>query len=103
MKNIFKSLICCCVLGAFSGSVDATDRPNILVIFTDDHGWADLGANGVDIQCDDAHRRARRMADGRWQPMCRRSQTVPIVWVSDCRIAAKLRSQATLGHRLRRP
>ncbi|MFZ5830158.1 MAG: sulfatase [Planctomycetota bacterium] len=25
-----------------------TDKPNILVIFTDDHGWADLGASGVD-------------------------------------------------------
>lgn len=24
-----------------------TGKPNILVIFTDDHGWADLGANGV--------------------------------------------------------
>ena len=48
MKNIFNSLIVCCVLGAFSGSVDATDRPNILVIFTDDHGWADLGSHGVD-------------------------------------------------------
>lgn len=24
-----------------------TGKPNILIIFTDDHGWADLGANGV--------------------------------------------------------
>ena len=26
----------------------AKEKPNIIVIFTDDHGWADLGANGVD-------------------------------------------------------
>jgi uncharacterized sulfatase len=25
-----------------------TKKPNIIVILTDDHGWADLGANGVD-------------------------------------------------------
>jgi arylsulfatase A-like enzyme len=48
MKKILRFPVICCVLVAFSGSVDATDRPNILVIFTDDHGWADLGANGVD-------------------------------------------------------
>jgi arylsulfatase A-like enzyme len=31
------------------GAADAAEssKPNILVIFTDDHGWADLGANGV--------------------------------------------------------
>ncbi|HAV14003.1 MAG TPA: iduronate sulfatase [Opitutae bacterium] len=30
----------------------AEERPNIIVIFTDDHGWADLGAQGVleDVQ-----------------------------------------------------
>lgn len=25
-----------------------TDKPNILIIYTDDHGWADLGVQGVD-------------------------------------------------------
>lgn len=29
-------------------SPDPTRKPNVLVIFTDDHGWADLGAHGVD-------------------------------------------------------
>ncbi|MFZ4765002.1 MAG: sulfatase [Roseimicrobium sp.] len=28
--------------------LQAESRPNILLIFTDDHGWADLGAQGVD-------------------------------------------------------
>ena len=31
-----------------SASPNAMRKPNILVIFTDDHGWADLGAHGVD-------------------------------------------------------
>lgn len=26
----------------------AADRPNIILIYSDDHGWADLGAQGVD-------------------------------------------------------
>ncbi|MGA0133453.1 MAG: sulfatase [Opitutales bacterium] len=29
-------------------TAEAARRPNILVIFSDDHGWADLGANGAD-------------------------------------------------------
>jgi len=31
-----------------SGSAIAAGKPNILLIYTDDHGWADLGAQGVD-------------------------------------------------------
>ena len=27
--------------------IPVPSKPNILVIFTDDHGWADLGANGA--------------------------------------------------------
>jgi len=33
-------------LHAVDGKTSA--KPNILVIFTDDHGWADLGTQGVD-------------------------------------------------------
>jgi len=29
-------------------TVERSQRPNILVIFSDDHGWADLGVQGVD-------------------------------------------------------
>ena len=38
------------VLGVFAvrSTVIAAEKPNILLIYTDDHGWADLGAQGVD-------------------------------------------------------
>lgn len=35
-------------LAPFCGRAFAAEKPNILVIFTDDHGWADLGVQGVD-------------------------------------------------------
>jgi uncharacterized sulfatase len=45
MKSILaKSLL----LFVLCGFTHAAERPNILLIFTDDHGWADLGAQGVD-------------------------------------------------------
>lgn len=31
-------------------ALHAAEKPNIIVILTDDHGWADLGAHGVDLQ-----------------------------------------------------
>ncbi|MEI7948023.1 MAG: sulfatase-like hydrolase/transferase, partial [bacterium] len=31
-----------------AGTGFSADKPNIIVILTDDHGWADLGAQGVD-------------------------------------------------------
>ena len=47
MKNILKLLVVCCVLCGFGRSVDAADRPNIVILFSDDQGWADLGCQGV--------------------------------------------------------
>ena len=36
------------VLLALAATSAAARQPNVLVIFSDDHGWADLGANGAD-------------------------------------------------------
>jgi uncharacterized sulfatase len=33
---------------ALSSEAGTTGKPNVLVIYSDDHGWADLGAHGVD-------------------------------------------------------
>ena len=37
--------VLCCIL---SGHTQAADKPNIIVIYTDDHGFADLGIRGVE-------------------------------------------------------
>ncbi len=42
------SLLIPALLALFHGESLAAERPNILLIYTDDHGWADLGAQGVD-------------------------------------------------------
>ena len=36
------------VLAVGVGAASAERKPNLLLIFTDDHGWADLGAHGAD-------------------------------------------------------
>jgi arylsulfatase A-like enzyme len=55
-------LLCalCFVLGA-SNAVRAEDRPNFIVIFTDDQGYADLGAHGIrdDVKTPNLDRLAR--------------------------------------------
>jgi len=46
MKNTLLTLLATFFLLASAHA--AEQRPNILLIFTDDHGWADLGSQGVD-------------------------------------------------------
>jgi uncharacterized sulfatase len=45
MKHLVLILLFCMSASTFAAS---SPRPNILLIYTDDHGWADLGAQGVD-------------------------------------------------------
>lgn len=50
------TLLCSALLAApFTYAADAPRKPNILVIFTDDHGWADLGAQGVNDEIRTPH------------------------------------------------
>ena len=43
--NCIAALVCLCV-SASSHEAAAADKPNIIVIYTDDHGYADLGCMG---------------------------------------------------------
>jgi len=41
-------LLLLCVLGALCGEIRAADpRPNVILIYTDDHGYSDLGIHGL--------------------------------------------------------
>jgi uncharacterized sulfatase len=44
MKRVVLMLI---LLFSATSNLLAAERPNVLVIFTDDHGWADLGVQGI--------------------------------------------------------
>lgn len=46
MRALLASLLCC-GLCACIAATHAAPQPNIIVILTDDHGWADLGVQGV--------------------------------------------------------
>lgn len=54
MKNTMAGQLVASILAVLWGGVCAVtmaadaERPNILLIYTDDHGWADLGLQGVD-------------------------------------------------------
>lgn len=48
------------VLAFLCSQAIAADKPNLIVILTDDHGWADLGAQGAD-----AHIRTPNLAPHR--------------------------------------
>ncbi|MFM1801787.1 MAG: Arylsulfatase precursor [Planctomycetota bacterium] len=39
--------VSCCLFGLSPVAAADSDLPNVIVIFTDDHGWADLGAQAV--------------------------------------------------------
>jgi arylsulfatase A-like enzyme len=41
-------LLFCALLAGATALAAAPSRPNLLLIYSDDHGWADLGAQGVD-------------------------------------------------------
>lgn len=45
MKNLLLCLLC---LGGLAATSRAADKPNLIVIYTDDHGFADLGIRGVE-------------------------------------------------------
>jgi arylsulfatase A-like enzyme len=48
IHHVFALAAVALLAAPFAAAAAAPPKPNILVIFTDDHGWADLGAQGVD-------------------------------------------------------
>lgn len=47
MNQLVPFVLCGAVLSG-SAFAAASSKPNLIVIFTDDHGWADIGAQGVE-------------------------------------------------------
>ncbi|CAN5171366.1 hypothetical protein BH11PLA2_BH11PLA2_52580 [soil metagenome] len=41
-----RSFFALMVIGFLTTLAVAAAKPNVIVIFSDDHGWADLGSNG---------------------------------------------------------
>ncbi|VGO13648.1 Arylsulfatase [Pontiella desulfatans] len=54
MKNVLKGLValCCAVLGVEAVADGASRNPNVIIIYTDDHGVTDLGLHGIDPHVD---------------------------------------------------
>lgn len=48
VKPLFRSLALLVASLAVAGATQSPGKPNLLLIYSDDHGWADLGAQGVD-------------------------------------------------------
>jgi hypothetical protein len=47
MKTILKCLLPAAFCFALSADISAVEKPNVIVIFTDDHGYSDLSCQGV--------------------------------------------------------
>ncbi|MGB1125657.1 MAG: sulfatase-like hydrolase/transferase [Phycisphaeraceae bacterium] len=47
--------VLCLLFVLVSWQVRGADRPNIILIYTDDHGYTDLGAHGIDKHVDTPH------------------------------------------------
>ena len=64
MKATHPVLFALCSWLCASNIVLANDRPNFIVIFTDDQGYADLGAHGIrdDVKTPNLDRLAREGA-----------------------------------------
>jgi len=68
MRRLRPSVGLLLVLSAASTGVWATERPNIIVIFSDDHGWADLGCQKVRTDLKTPHLDA--LAEGGLRAVC---------------------------------
>ena len=62
--HLWSLLFCAGALTCASNVVHANDRPNFIVILTDDQGYADLGAQGIrdDVKTPNLDRLAREGA-----------------------------------------
>jgi uncharacterized sulfatase len=65
IQRVFLLVIALTVLDLSSGFAQAALKPNVLLIFTDDQGWADVGFHGVDAHVSTPHI-DRLAADGIW-------------------------------------
>src|SRR5512138_2414557 len=55
LRPLLRSICLCCAffgapLGGFQVFAADVPRPNILIILSDDHGWADVGWHGSEIK-----------------------------------------------------
>ena len=48
MKETTKKIYLSVCLGLLSLTLTASTKPNIIIIYSDDHGYTDLGIHGID-------------------------------------------------------